>query len=126
MAARILANLLVAGGGVLIRAAAQAYRQAVINGTKAGVQAEGKIRSVSQMTLDEAQKILDVNPSATLAEIQKKYQHLFDVNETRGSFYLQSKVFRARERLKQDFEEKGIPWEEPEQPPPSEEKQQRL
>ena len=57
----------------------------------------------------------------------QKYQHLFDVNETRGSFYLQSKVFRARERLKQDFEEKGIPWEEPQEvPPAADEKQERL
>lgn len=30
-AARIIANLLVAGGGVLFRAAAQAYRQAVVS-----------------------------------------------------------------------------------------------
>lgn len=44
---------------------------ALADGTKAGVQAEGKIRTASQMTLDEAQKILDVSPSATLAEIQK-------------------------------------------------------
>ena len=55
----------------------------------------------------------------------QKYQHLFEVNEARGSFYLQSKVYRARERLKQDFEEKGIPWEEPEQQPPSSDQQQQ-
>ncbi len=30
-AARIIANLLVAGGGVLFRAAAQAYRQAIVS-----------------------------------------------------------------------------------------------
>ena len=46
-------------------------RCTLADGTKAGVQAEGKIRAVSQMSLDEAQRILDVRPSATLAEIQK-------------------------------------------------------
>jgi hypothetical protein len=30
-AGRLLANLIVAGGGILIRAAAQAYRQAIIS-----------------------------------------------------------------------------------------------
>ena len=35
----------------------------------------------------------------------QKYNHLFDVNEKHGSFYLQSKVFRAKERLEQEHGE---------------------
>jgi hypothetical protein len=31
----------------------------------------------------------------------QRYKHLFDVNEKKGSFYLQSKVYRARERLEE-------------------------
>lgn len=32
----------------------------------------------------------------------QKYNHLFDVNEKHGSFYLQSKIFRAKERMEQE------------------------
>ncbi len=53
----------------------------------------------------------------------QKYQHLFQVNEAQGSFYLQSKVFRAKERLQQDLEEQGIQWVDEE--PPSQPGQQQ-
>lgn len=56
----------------------------------------------------------------------QKYQHLFEVNEARGSFYLQSKVYRAQERIKKDYEEKGLPWDEPEQPAPTPEEKQHI
>lgn len=38
-------------------------------------------------------------------EVQEKYQHLFAVNDKAkgGSFYLQSKVFRAKERLEEEL-----------------------
>lgn len=37
--------------------------------------------------------------------IQKNYEHLFNVNDKTkgGSFYLQSKVYRAKERLDQEL-----------------------
>ena len=40
----------------------------------------------------------------TAEEIEKSYGHLFEVNDKAkgGSFYLQSKVVRARERLDQE------------------------
>jgi len=42
----------------------------------------------------EAQKVLDVNASASWEEITAKYEKLFDLNDKKkgGSFYLQSKV----------------------------------
>ena len=48
-------------------------------------------------------------------EIQKNYDHLFAVNEKSksGSFYLQSKVYRAKERL--DEEIKGTAKPDPEE-----------
>ncbi|PSC77065.1 mitochondrial import inner membrane translocase subunit tim16 [Micractinium conductrix] len=115
MAAKILANLLVAGGTVLFRAASQAYRQAIINGTKAGMTAEGvnAARAASkQMTLREAEMILGIESGATWQEISKKYDHLFQANEKSGSFYLQSKVYRAKERLEQEFQEQGLPTDD--------------
>lgn len=122
MAARILANLLVAGGGVLIRAASQAYRQALVNASKSGVAAEGATSAFksAQMSASEAKQILDVDKNATLEQVRKKYKYLFDVNGEQGSFYLQSKVYRAKERLDQDFEEAGVDMSEP----PSEEELQ--
>ena len=59
------------------------------------------------MTLEEAQQILNVE-KLDPEEIKKKYEHLFAVNDKAkgGSFYLQSKVYRAKERL--DEELKGV------------------
>ena len=34
-------------------------------------------------------------------------------NERNGSFYLQSKVYRAKERLEQEFKEQGLPMDDP-------------
>lgn len=34
---------------------------------------------------------------------------MFTANEKSGSFYLQSKVYRAKERLEQEFKEEGKP-----------------
>ncbi len=49
----------------------------------------------------------------------QKYNHLFERNEKDGTFYLQSKVYRARERIEQEVG----PLEKPaigadQQPPP--------
>lgn len=71
-----------------------------------------------QLTLQEAQQILGLESGATWQEITKKYDHLFAANEKHGSFYLQSKIFRARERLEQEFKEQGKPM------PGAEEQQQ--
>jgi import inner membrane translocase subunit TIM16 len=53
------------------------------------------------MTLDEAEKILNVNSTAPVEEVVKRYKGLFEANDPKkgGSFYLQSKVFRAKERI---------------------------
>ncbi|KAI7838245.1 hypothetical protein COHA_007990 [Chlorella ohadii] len=117
MAAKIIANLLVAGGTVLFRAASQAYRQAIINGTKAGMTAEGvqaAAKAAKQLTLREAEMILGVESGAGWQEVMKKYEHLMQANEKNGSFYLQSKVYRAKERLEQEFQEQGLPTDWPE------------
>lgn len=40
-------------------------------------------------------------------EIEANYKHLFNINEKSkgGSFYLQSKVFRAKERIDEEIKE---------------------
>lgn len=116
MAGRLLANLIVAGGGILIRAAAQAYKQAIVNAQRSGVTAESVKAAASrtrQMSLEEAEKILGIKSSMSYDEVLKKYNHLFENNEKLGTFYLQSKVYRARERLEQEW---GVNLEETQQP----------
>ncbi|XP_064886952.1 mitochondrial import inner membrane translocase subunit TIM16 isoform X2 [Columba livia] len=56
------------------------------------------------ISLQEAQQILNVS-NLNPEEIQKNYEHLFKVNDKSvgGSFYLQSKVVRAKERLDEEL-----------------------
>lgn len=67
------------------------------------------------ITLEEARQILNVGQKLELEEIQKKYEHLFNVNDKAkgGSFYLQSKVFRAKERLEDELKTMKKPPKEP-------------
>lgn len=61
------------------------------------------------MTLDEACKILNVKPpqggKANMEDVMERFKKLFDVNDPQkgGSFYLQSKVLRARERIEAEI-----------------------
>ncbi|KAG5062476.1 hypothetical protein JHK85_003659 [Glycine max] len=102
-AAKILANLIVMGGGILARAVVQAYRQALTNASKNGVAQEtiqNTMRRASKvMTEQEARQILGVTEETPWEEIIKKYDNLFENNAKNGSFYLQSKVHRAKECL---------------------------
>ncbi|KAF8041310.1 hypothetical protein BT93_A0043 [Corymbia citriodora subsp. variegata] len=103
MAAKILANLVVMGGGILARAFVQAYRQALTNASKTGV-AQETVQNVvhrasKAMTEQEARQILGVSEATAWEEILKKYDVLFEQNAKNGSFYIQSKVHRAKECL---------------------------
>jgi import inner membrane translocase subunit TIM16 len=61
------------------------------------------------MTLDEACKILNVKPpaggQANVEEVLSRYKRLFDANDPQkgGSFYLQSKIVRAKERFEREI-----------------------
>ncbi|XP_042294445.1 mitochondrial import inner membrane translocase subunit TIM16 isoform X1 [Sceloporus undulatus] len=97
--AKYLAQMLLVGAQVVGRAFARALRQefaasqAAANARgQTGSQSTTAASSLSGITLQEAQQILNVsklNPE----EIQKNYEHLFKVNDKSvgGSFYLQSK-----------------------------------
>ncbi|XP_019420320.1 PREDICTED: mitochondrial import inner membrane translocase subunit PAM16 like 2-like [Lupinus angustifolius] len=103
MASKILANLIVMGGGILARAVVQAYRQALANASKNGVAQEtiqNTLRRASKvMTEQEARQILGVTEETPWEEIMRKYNTMFENNAKNGSFYLQSKVHRAKECL---------------------------
>ena len=95
------------------RAFAEAYKQASASsqyqraqqkaGNGGGV--TGRASLASGMTLEEACKILNVKQpqagKADMEEVMDRFKRLFDANEPKkgGSFYLQSKILRARERI---------------------------
>lgn len=61
------------------------------------------------MSIKEAKLILNVQ-DLNREEIEKQYKHLFEANCTSnsGSFYLKSKVFRAKERLDAEIKSNHI------------------
>ena len=102
---RIIAQVVVLGVSILSRALPAAYAAAVHNAKKNGIdKASTTIARTSQLSLDEALLILNLKDSGskvTAEEVQKQYDKYFAANavEKGGSFYLQSKVYRAKEML---------------------------
>ncbi|KAM9457070.1 mitochondrial import inner membrane translocase subunit tim16 [Clarias gariepinus] len=108
--AKYLAQIVVMGVQVVGRAFARALRQEFA-ASQAAAQARGTagkqsaaVSSLTGMSLQEAQQILNIS-TLTPEEIQKNYEHLFKVNDKAvgGSFYIQSKVVRAKERLDEEL-----------------------
>ncbi|EEC67178.1 hypothetical protein OsI_34046 [Oryza sativa Indica Group] len=106
-AGKLIANLIVMGSGIIGRAMLQAYRKALDNANKTGVAHEtiNNIRRASKtMTEQEARQILGVSEQSTWEEIAQRYDNLFERNAKSGSFYLQSKVHRAKECLENVYQ----------------------
>ncbi|KAI1418768.1 Pam16-domain-containing protein [Xylaria sp. FL1777] len=110
MAHRIITQIVVTGSRVLGRAFTEAYKQAQASSNYARAQAKINPnaptgRGAGGMTLDEACKILNVKPpqgaQTNVEEVTERFKKLFDANDPQkgGSFYLQSKVVRARQRI---------------------------
>lgn len=100
------------------RAFAEAYKQASASSQyakAAGKNNPGAINTsaASGMTLDEACKILNVKPPqggiTNMENVMERFKKLYDLNEPKkgggGSFYIQSKVLRARERIEMEVRE---------------------
>ncbi|EDW26802.1 GL14729 [Drosophila persimilis] len=79
-----------------------AAQSATFNPTKTDAALKG-------MTLEEAQLILNVKDVLDRGEVENKFQYLFHANQKKagGSFYIQSKVVRAKERIDQEIKK----WE---------------
>jgi len=104
--AQILAQALIIGGGVMIKAFAEAYQKVAANPEAAKAAAEQARKSTStfirnEMSLEEAKNILSFPIKPTRQQLNEKYDKLFNANDPRkgGSFYIQSKVYRAKEAL---------------------------
>ncbi|XP_040570490.1 mitochondrial import inner membrane translocase subunit Tim16-like [Lepeophtheirus salmonis] len=112
--AKQLAQLVIAGLQVVGKAFTKAVREEVRLSQEAAKRHSSNTKDQTAhatenmrlgMTLDEAKQILDVDSLQDLETFEKKYQHLFEVNDKSkgGSFYLQSKVVRAKERIDQEI-----------------------
>lgn len=115
--AKYIAQIIVLGTQVVGRAFARALKQEINASQQAAKRSSGNAGQTQKqrmenlktgLTLEEAQQILNVNQMEKEA-IQKSYEHLFAANDKAkgGSFYIQSKVFRAKERLDQELKSQG-------------------
>ncbi|CCU81855.1 unnamed protein product [Blumeria hordei] len=113
MAHRIITQVVVTGSRVFGRALIEAWKQASASSQYARAQAKNPNASPSYsshgLTLEEACKILNMKPpiggNMNAEEVTERFKKLFDVNDPKkgGSFYLQSKVLRARERMEAEI-----------------------
>jgi len=115
---RIIAQGVVAGIAVLARALPAAYAQALQNAKKTGAdkaahEAAKKGASFlgkARIQKDEALMVLNLTEKEATAEaVQTQYDRYFAANavEKGGSFYLQSKIYRAKELLDEYVKEKN-------------------
>ncbi|KAL8729075.1 MAG: hypothetical protein Q9166_004992 [cf. Caloplaca sp. 2 TL-2023] len=125
MAHRIITQAVVVGARVFGRAFAEAYRQASASSKYAQSAAGSSSFSAnnfvsSGLTLEEACRILNVKPpkggKANVEDTIERFKRLFDVNDPMkgGSFYLQSKILRARERIELEVRQAAEAEEEAE------------
>jgi import inner membrane translocase subunit TIM16 len=115
---RVVAQVVIAGVAVLARAIPAAYGAALANARKSGADkaAEEAARKgasflgKARISKDEALQILNLSEGEATAEaVQKQYERYFEANkvEKGGSFYLQSKIYRAKELLDEYVKEKN-------------------
>lgn len=88
----------------------QSQHAAARHGTRTGQSASETRENANAnarlgISLEESLQILDVKPPIDPAEVEKKYEHLFNINDKTkgGSFYLQSKIYRAKERIDEEL-----------------------
>lgn len=118
---RIIAQVVVMGAGIVSRAFVQAYQQAVHNaktGNTAAMTAKTATRK-NVMSKEQALEILNFPTSAKPKpdEVSKQFTRYFEANDPAkgGSFYLQSKIFRAKEALEREEAEEKATSEETKQ-----------
>lgn len=110
-----MTQIVLTGTRVFGRAFAEAYKQLSASQRYAAAvkndDVRGQINISSGITLDEACKVLNVKPpmggQANLTVVHERYKKLFDLNDPNkgGSFYLQSKILRAKDRIEAEVRE---------------------
>jgi len=122
--ARVLVQAAVMGISIIARALPAAYGAALQNARKSGMDAtkakaesSGGLFSSKRMAVDEALMVLNLtdmkssNGEMDPVLVQKQYEKYFEANavtDKGGSFYIQSKIYRAKESLDEFIKEKRI------------------
>ncbi|CAF1107873.1 unnamed protein product [Adineta steineri] len=110
--AKHLIQIAILGSQVIGRAFTRALRQELQHAKTASQSGKTSTKTVQAdritgMSLQEAKQILNIaDPDLTDVEkIKTNYEHLFNLNDKTkgGSFYLQSKIYRAKERFDQEL-----------------------
>ena len=111
--ARFIAQIIVAGSQIVARAFTRALREEIAAsqdaarrlGNNPKSRAERLANVKTGITLEEAKQILNVDEALDPTEVESRYAALFKNNErsSGGSFYIQSKVVRAKERIDEEL-----------------------
>lgn len=111
--AKYLIQIIVMGSQVVGRAFARALRQEIAASQEAARRAGGGKQGAQHaaantrtgISLEEALRILNVDRPDQTDLIEKNYKYLIESNDRSkgGSFYLQSKIVRAKERIDEEL-----------------------
>jgi mitochondrial import inner membrane translocase subunit TIM16 len=129
--ARMLAQIVVPVVAVLARALPAAYAQALNNARRSGAAAASEtaasqnILRPNRISTGEALSVLNFatedEARTSLARIEEQYEKYMRANAVNatggGSFYLQSKIYRAREQLLREFHEEKQQQQQQQQQP---------
>lgn len=91
-------------------------------GPMTNLEKKAGVRRINPMTENEAHQILETTPESSWEEIQQRYEKMFNANdpEKGGSFYIQSKIYRAHEFLAKQYKASGKFSGKPTEKPPTE------
>ncbi|KAJ9060625.1 mitochondrial import inner membrane translocase subunit TIM16 [Entomophthora muscae] len=119
MSGRVLAQILITGSQIIGKAFVEAYKVAAAdaakNASRSAVKADADpLTHKTGITVEESLQILNIPKESSLEKITSRYSQLFKINDpaTGGSFYLQSKIYRAKERLELELESHKVKEEE--------------
>lgn len=117
--AKHLVQIIVMGTQVVVKAFARALRQEIAASQAAANKTGGGTRGTQHVaanyktgiSLEEALQILNVDQPDQVEAIERTYKHLMDVNDRSkgGSFYIQSKIVRAKERIDEELKNVKVP-----------------
>ncbi|CAG9112598.1 hypothetical protein JYU34_005060 [Plutella xylostella] len=123
--AKYIAQIIVTGVQVVGKAFARALRQEIAASQEAAKRAGGGQQGTKRaaanastgLTLEEALQILNLD-KVDPEKLKSNYDHLFNANDKSkgGSFYLQSKIVRAKERIEVELKNS----QQTTKPPPTE------
>ncbi|KOC59184.1 Mitochondrial import inner membrane translocase subunit Tim16 [Habropoda laboriosa] len=117
--AKHLVQIIVMGTQVVVKAFTRALRQEIAASQAAANKAGSGRRGAQHVaanyktgiSLEEALQILNVDRVDQVETIERNYKYLMEVNDRSkgGSFYIQSKIVRAKERIDEELKNTKVP-----------------